>query len=113
MSEQDLKPVVLKKDQPKPKAHNIQTTQKPIKTDEDDNIIKIKKVSKSMANSVQTARLAKKLSQDDLAKQSNLLKKVVCDIEKGGCIYNAQHFNMLSKALGVTIDRNVDIIEKK
>jgi ribosome-binding protein aMBF1 (putative translation factor) len=54
------------------------------------------------------ARIAKKLTQIELAKLCNLESKVVRENERIGCIYNAQVWNKLCKELGVKIERNVD-----
>jgi ribosome-binding protein aMBF1 (putative translation factor) len=105
---QDWTPVVFKKTTNKTKQPTIQHAAKPVKLDENDEVVQVKKVSKEMASAVQTARLAKDLTQNDLAKLTNLPSKVINDIERGGSLYNANHFNMICTKLKIQIPRNFD-----
>ena len=113
MDHQDWKPVVLTKtikvEKPKEvssKPFISKSNQPNIKISEDgEETIKVKKVSSSMAQIVIQARAAKNIKQTDLAKQCNFDTSIIANIEKGGCIYNAEHFNKIAKILGVKIPR--------
>ena len=107
--DQDWTPVVLRKDKPKPKPPTfVQPAGVPkIGVDADGNeTIKVKKVSHTTAQFIIQSRTQKNLKQTDLAKMCNLDSKIIGDIERGGCIYNFQHINKISKALGVKIPRD-------
>jgi DNA-binding XRE family transcriptional regulator len=82
----------------------------PIKENEDDGTIKIKKVSKTMGLNVTNARVAKKWSQIQLAHNAAVDSKTISEIERGGSIYDSNVFNKISKALGVKIERNYDLV---
>jgi ribosome-binding protein aMBF1 (putative translation factor) len=74
--------------------------------DEDGNeVIKLKIVSREMAQFIIKSRNEKGLKQDELARQSNLDTKTISDIERGGCVYNATQINRIAKVLGVNIPR--------
>jgi ribosome-binding protein aMBF1 (putative translation factor) len=45
------------------------------------------------------------MTQKELAQKCNIDAKIVNDIEKGGCVYNAEHCNKIAKALNVKIPR--------
>ena len=83
-----------------------------IKINENDEITQVKKVSPQMTKSLIDARVGKKWTQIQLAHASGVDIKTLNEIERGGCIYNADIFNKLTKALGVKIERNY-IIEQK
>jgi len=106
---QDWNTVTLSKPQPKPKITQTQYQASGIKLDETGDIIKIKKVSSQMAKAVIDARIVKKWSQIQLAQNACVDLKSLSEIERGGCVYNADMFNKIAKTLGIKIDRNVDI----
>ena len=81
-----------------------------IKETEEGGIVKIKKISKSMAQNVINARIAKQWSQVQLAYNAAIDVKNIGEIEKGGCIYDSNIFNKICKALGVNIERNFDLV---
>lgn len=114
MDHQDWKQVVIsnpnlkKKNQPVSIVERRDSKQNITKTDADGEVVGVKKVSKSMATELTKGRIAKKLTQIELAKLCNLESKVVGENERGGCIYNAQVWNKFCKVLGVKIERNVD-----
>jgi ribosome-binding protein aMBF1 (putative translation factor) len=106
--DQDWTPVVLRKDPPKVKQpHYVNTTSVGQIIIDDDGVetVKIKKVSRNTSQAIIKARSEKKMSQVDLAKQCNLDKKIIGDIERGDSVYNAQHINKISRVLGVIIPR--------
>lgn len=106
---QDWNYVSLVKPKPKPKSVMPQKIASSIKETFDGDI-KIKKVSKTMAKAVTDARLSKQWTQVQLAHNSTIDSKTINDIEKGGCVYDANVFNKLSKTLGVKIERNYDLV---
>jgi ribosome-binding protein aMBF1 (putative translation factor) len=63
-----------------------------------------------MAKAIIDALINKKWSQLQLAHNSNIDIKYINEIERGGCLYDDNIFNKLSKVLGVIIERNIDII---
>ncbi len=77
-----------------------------VKTDAEGEVIGVKKVSSQMAHELVNARVAKKLTQVQLAKLCNTDPKTISENEKGGNVYNAQIWNKLCKELGVKIERN-------
>jgi DNA-binding XRE family transcriptional regulator len=85
---------------------NVHKEASSIKTNNLGDIIQVKKISPSMAKSIVDARVAKKLTQIQLAHLSGLDIKTVSEIEKGGGLYNPDMFNKLCSTLGVKIERN-------
>ncbi len=73
--------------------------------DDGNEIVKLKTVSREMAQFIIKARTDKGLKQSDLAKQANLDAKTVAEIERGGGLYNAGQINRIAKVLGVNIPR--------
>lgn len=89
-------------------THHVAKPPSSIKTtiDEDgEEIVKLKVVSNEMAQFIVKARCDKDMKQSDLAKRANLDVKTVNEIERGGCVYNANDVNKIAKALGVKIPR--------
>ena len=84
-----------------------------VKVNVDGEITQIKKVSPQMTKTVMDARVGKKLTQIQLANISGVDAKIINEIERGGCIYNADVFNKISKALGIKIERNCILENKK
>lgn len=109
---QDWKYITISKPQQKPKTIYTQREPTSIKTNESGEIVQVKKVSSEMAKKIIDARVAKKWSQIQFAHNSAVDVKTIAEIERGGCIYNANIFNKLCKTLGITIERNY-ILEKK
>jgi ribosome-binding protein aMBF1 (putative translation factor) len=68
-------------------------------------IVKLKTVSHEMAQFIIKARTSNNLKQKELATRANIDAKILADIERGGCIYDAGQINKIAKALGVTIPR--------
>jgi ribosome-binding protein aMBF1 (putative translation factor) len=94
-------PIVVKK------QHLTNST----KTTFDENgneVVKLKFVSRDMAQFIIKERMTKKLTQKELAKLSNIDVKTLEDIERAGStnvIYNAIQINKIAKALSVNIPR--------
>lgn len=100
---------ILTKSKPKVKISQPQKGASAIKENPDGDV-KIKKVSKSMAKAIIDSRLAKQWTQIQLAHNSAVDTKTIGEIERGGCVYNANVFNKLCKTLGVNVERNFDLI---
>ena len=107
--DQDWKYVSLGNSKPKQKISHPQRETSSIKENVDGDI-KIKKVSKSMAKAVIDARMAHRWTQVQLAHNAAVDTKTIGEIERGGCVYNANIFNKLCKTLGVNIERNYDLV---
>ena len=101
--DQDWKPVILRKDQPKAKIPQYVSN---IKVDEDGTeTVKIKKISHTTSQFIIKARSDKNMKQKDLANMCNLDVSIISNIERGDCIYNATHVNKIGRVLGVKIPR--------
>ena len=109
---QDWKPVTFTKPQQKPKVVLSQREASSIKINESGDIVQVKKVSQQMARSIIDARIAKQLTQVQLAHLSAVDVKTISEVERGGALYDANVFNKLCKTLGIMIERNC-IVEKK
>jgi ribosome-binding protein aMBF1 (putative translation factor) len=109
MDNQDWTPVIFKKSSKETKADGPKVihTQAKITLDQDgQEVVKLKLVSKEMARVVIDARTAQKLSQKELGVKCNLDSKIINEIERSGCVYNADHLNKIARALGVKIPRD-------
>ena len=109
---QDWNYITISKNKPKPKVVLAQRETSAFKTNQDGDIVQVKKVSPQMARAIVDARIAKKWNQVQLAHNSAVDVKIIGDIERGGCLYDANVFNKLCKTLGIQIERNC-LIEKK
>lgn len=109
MNNQDWTPVVFKKSSKETKADvpKVIHNQPKITLDEDgQEVVKLKLVTKEMAKVVVESRTALKLSQKELGVKCNLDSKIINEIERSGCVYNADHLNKIARALGVKIPRD-------
>lgn len=117
MDHQDWTTVVLKKNKsdkkPSETNQNKQVNQNNYKKQDNDDKIQIKRVSKQMARQIIDGRVAKKMTQINLAQQSCIDIKMIKEIENGLCVYNSDHINKISKVLGIKIERKLDIINKE
>lgn len=107
---QDWNYVNIGKPKPKPKVSLPQRPQTVLKEMEEGDVGKIKKVSKSMAKAIVDARVSKQWNQQQLAQNSAIDLKTIGEIERAGCVYDANIFNKLCKTLGVKIERNYDLV---
>ena len=71
----------------------------------DDDVKKIKYVSKNMSQAIMSARSEKKMTQKELAQKCNMDVSIINEIERGACVYNATHVNKIQNILGVKIPR--------
>jgi putative transcription factor len=93
---QDWTPVVIKKPTPKP-------TPKPTKPKELDEIGKVQHTTLELRKQIQNARMAKKMSQADLAKEINEKPNVIQAYENGKAIPSTQILQKLRRVLGVKL----------
>jgi ribosome-binding protein aMBF1 (putative translation factor) len=110
MAHQDWNTVTFNK--PKPAATSTPTivpvnhTQPKVRLDADgQEISNIKYVTKDMAKIISESRTSQKLSQKELATKCNVDSKIINEIERGGCVYVADHVNKIARALNVKIPR--------
>jgi len=75
------------------------------KLEESDDVVKIQKVDKELAKAIMQARMAKKLTQKDLATLINEKPQVVADYESSKAIPNPQIITKLEKQLGCKLPR--------
>ena len=114
MSHQDWTPVTFQnKSKPQtipsvskvPSATTYTTPKVQLDAEGNEIVKKIKTVTKEMSLIVSTARTSQSMTQKELAQKCNIDVKIVNDIEKGGCVYNAEHCNKIARALNVKIPR--------
>jgi ribosome-binding protein aMBF1 (putative translation factor) len=108
MTHQDWTTVTFNK--PKPTATHVSApvnyTQPKIRLDAEGNeISNIKYITKEMAKIITESRTSQKLTQKDLATKCNMDCKIINEIERGGCVYVAEHVNKIARALNVKIPR--------
>jgi len=75
------------------------------KLEEATEVGKIAKVDKSLSKAIMQARMAKKMSQKDLATAINEKPQVVAQYESGKAIPNPQVISKLERKLGVKLPR--------
>jgi len=83
----------------KRKQNNDSKQQKTISPE--DKIEKQKKISNVLRQNIQKTRLAKKISQKELATKANLPVKTINNIENGSHIFNEQEIIKIEKAFGI------------
>ena len=110
MNHQDWKTVVLRKATPQEKndARNAQlrVSRASKKTDENPDQFTHAKVSKAMSQQIAKGRIARKMTQKDLAVRLNLPVKTVQQYESGKAIPKGNHIAALNRALGIRIVRD-------
>jgi putative transcription factor len=92
----DWDPVVLKKPKPPPKAPSRPKV-------ESEDVGKIQTTTLELRNQIQSARIAKKLSQAQLAQQINEKPNVIQGYESGKAIPTTQVLQKLRRVLGVKL----------
>lgn len=108
MTHQDWTTVTFNKPKPAttPASTSVNHTQPKIKLDADgQEISNIKYVTKEMAKIITESRTSQKLTQKELATKCNMDSKIINEIERGGCVYIAEHVNKIARALNVKIPR--------
>ena len=101
MDHQDWEPVILRKPvtvthKPKPKGQN---------TLEDGEEFNVAKVSPELKKALQQARVAKKMSQKQLATLLNVPVQEITKYETGKIIPNNQFISRIERALGAKLPR--------
>ncbi len=92
----DWEPIVLKKHKPPPKAS-------PRPKAETEDLGKIQTTTLELRKQIQSARIAKKLSQAQLAQQINEKPNVIQGYESGKAIPTTQILQKLRRVLGVKL----------
>lgn len=107
---QDWTPVVLSK--PKNTSNNVDSNGKPKRKLSDKEIhllkieneeVEIKKISLTTQKKIQQARLSKKMSQAEVAKQINVKQSVINEYENGKAVPNNNILGKLEKVLGAKL----------
>uniref|UniRef100_A0A6U3TVK3 HTH cro/C1-type domain-containing protein n=1 Tax=Skeletonema marinoi TaxID=267567 RepID=A0A6U3TVK3_9STRA len=83
-------------------AHTASVNAKKI---EDSDELKLNKVDKSLSKAIQQARMAKKMTQKDLATRINEKPQVVGEYESGKAVPNGQIIVKMERVLGVKLPR--------
>lgn len=72
-----------------------------VKLDENDEVLKIKYVSKDISQLVINGRIAKKLTRKDLANKLNLKEDIITNIETGKAIHDGDQIARIKRILGL------------
>jgi putative transcription factor len=83
-------------------AHNSTVNARKIEESED---LKLKKVDVSLSKAIQQARMAKKMTQKDLATKINEKPQIVAEYENGKAVPNGQIIVKIERELGVKLPR--------
>tara|TARA_Y100001970_G_C13681666_1_gene578029 strand:+ start:172 stop:507 length:336 start_codon:yes stop_codon:yes gene_type:complete len=104
---QDWKPVEFHKPiLPKKKENNQPVVTKKMKELLDnENIVTLPKITNELKTSIQQARLAKKMTQKQLASALNVTIKDIADYENGKAIPNNQFISKLERTLQAKLPR--------
>jgi len=78
---------------------------KKIEQQVEDGDFEVQKVSHDLKMQIQQSRVAKKLTQQQLATACNLQVAIVKSYENGTAVPNQQQINAMSKVLGVTLKK--------
>ena len=116
MHHQDWEPVILQKKQSKTLTNNdmrngkfqvrtkkSESAQKMHKIDSETENFTIKKISKKVSQEIQKGRLAKKLSQKQLAQAVNVTPKVINEMESGKSQPNEAVKRKIARYLNIKI----------
>ncbi|PSC68031.1 multi -bridging factor 1b [Micractinium conductrix] len=77
-----------------------------VKLENDTNTFEHDRVSSELKKQIQSARLAKKLTQAQLAQMINEKPQLINEYESGKAIPNPQILSKMSRVLGVTLKKN-------
>jgi ribosome-binding protein aMBF1 (putative translation factor) len=89
------KKIVKKEELPK---SNINSS---VKLNENDEVTKIKYVTKDISQLIINGRIAKKLTRKDLANKLNLKEDIITSIETGKAIYDGNQIAKIKKILNL------------
>jgi putative transcription factor len=76
------------------------------KLEDSDDVYKHATVDKTVSKAICQARMAKKMTQAQLAQAINERPQTIQELENGKAIPNAQVLNKLDRALGIHLPRN-------
>jgi putative transcription factor len=99
--DQDWTPIVWTKSTKPKQTHNSG----PRALDENPETFHHAQVTHEFRQALQQARLAKKMSQADLARILNVTPRTLQDYESGSCVPKGVFIAQLNAALGVTLPR--------
>lgn len=115
---QDWTPLVLRKNTPtvkekKPVANVNPTHQQNkqvgnsvnVRKLEEDEDYKIPSITREMGVQIQQARVAKKMTQAQLAQKCNIPEAIVKEYEQGKGVYNRTYLDPICRILGVKINK--------
>ncbi len=104
---QDWKPVEFHKPNFPKKKENTQpvVTKKMKELLDNENIVTLPKITNELKSSIQQARLAKKMTQKQLASALNVTIKDIADYENGKAIPNNQFISKLERTLQAKLPR--------
>jgi putative transcription factor len=111
MNHQDWKPVVLRK-APEHKSKGpsrpryVESTGVNKKKLDEDEDYRPPTVTSAMGRQIQQARMAKKLTQKQLAQQCNLQAALIQQYEQGKGVYNRPNLNKIGRVLGIHIKKS-------
>ena len=121
MADQNWKPVVLRKNPPKPSGSGgsggattgaFATTKKydgtgvnVRKLEQDDPNYKIPTITREMAQQIIQGRAKLKLTQEQLAQKCNLPAAVIKEYERGGAVYNRKILDPICRVLDIKISK--------
>lgn len=103
MEHQYWKPVILKKNKDNKSRKQYATTINVFNKLDDDNPEAPKIISHSIKMQIQQARMAKNLTQKQLAQQTNLTVNIISQYESGKTIPDKSVLLKLSRYLGVKL----------
>jgi putative transcription factor len=110
MDGQDWKPVIFKKKTQmeinNEKVSTLHTSQSSKKTEENPDSFKINRITGKMGKQISEARVAKKISQKQLANMINLPQKTIQDYENGKAKVDGNIINKLNRVLNIKIHRD-------
>lgn len=104
MEHQDWKPVILRKNNTKPPPPKAQSNAKFKKIDSDDPKPP-QTLNHSVKIRIQQGRVAKKLTQKQLAQKLNLPVQIIAEYESGKAIPNRQILSKIGRVIGINLNK--------
>lgn len=105
MEHQDWKPTVINQSGSNTHHKRGPPPNKKFQKLDGDDPDKPKTVSRTLSLQIQQARMSKKMSQKDLARQTNLRLDVIKDYENGRMVPNGSELARLSRELSVKLKK--------
>ncbi len=97
MEHQDFKPVVLRKNNPKPSSKPKSPERSSLNNENDGNVVVPKMFTKEFGQKLATSRTSKNMNRKDLSLKLNVKESVVADIENGKLLYDGNLVHKLKK----------------